>query len=115
IRAVSAGGGLGQTGGAIAPRRVSIAARYEFARRAGQSRGRPDPRPAGRAFCVGRAVRGGFYGDYPDLSNLDRNGNMKYTVDFRSLYATVLERWLGQDSAATDTMLGATYPRLGFL
>ena len=46
---------------------------------------------------------------------LDRNGNMKYTVDFRSLYATVLERWLGQDSAATDTMLGATYPRLGFL
>ena len=40
---------------------------------------------------------------------------MNYTIDFRSLYATVLERWLGQDSAATDTMLGATYPRLGFL
>jgi hypothetical protein len=40
---------------------------------------------------------------------------MKYTVDFRSLYATVLDRWLRQDPAATDVMLGATYPRLGFL
>ena len=47
--------------------------------------------------------------------NLDGNGNMKYTVDFRSLYATVLDRWLGQDPAATDSLLGATYARLGFL
>jgi len=39
---------------------------------------------------------------------------VKYTVDFRSLYATVLDRWLGQDPAATDARLGATYPGSGF-
>jgi len=40
---------------------------------------------------------------------------MKFTTDFRSLYATVLERWLGQAATTTDTLLGSTYPRLGFL
>ena len=104
-----------QTADGNAQERVMILAWSEFGRRVAENKGGTDHGTAGLSFCVGRAVRGGFYGDYPDLSTLDRNGNMKYTVDFRSLYATVLERWLGQDSAATDTMLGATYPRLGFL
>jgi uncharacterized protein (DUF1501 family) len=104
-----------QTADGSAQDRVMILAWSEFGRRVAENKGGTDHGTAGLSFCVGRAVRGGFYADCPDLSNLDRNGNMKYTVDFRSLYATVLERWLGQDSAATDTMLGATYPRLGFL
>lgn len=63
---------------------------------------------------------GGFYGNYPDLTDLDANGNMRFTVDFRSLYATALERWLGLTAAQTDSLLaqGAAvppYPRLGFL
>src|SRR5439155_8117813 len=102
-----------QTADGNAQERVMILAWSEFGRRVAENKGGTDHGTAGLSFCVGRAVRGGFYGDYPDLSNLDRNGNMKYTVDFRSVYATVLERWLGQDSAATDTMLGATYARLG--
>jgi len=105
----------GQTADGNAQERVMSLAWSEVGRRVAENKGGTDHGTAGLSFCVGRAVRGGFYGDYPDLSTLDRNGNMKYTVDFRSLYATVLERWLGQDSAATDTMLGATYPRLGFL
>ncbi|HEX7490038.1 MAG TPA: hypothetical protein VF341_14110 [Anaeromyxobacteraceae bacterium] len=40
---------------------------------------------------------------------------MKHTTDFRSLYATVLERWLGHAATTTDALLGASYPRLGFL
>jgi uncharacterized protein (DUF1501 family) len=60
-------------------------------------------------------VTGGVHSAYPDLTSLDRNKNMVFTVDYRSLYATVLERWLGEPVAATDALLDATYPRLGFL
>jgi hypothetical protein len=92
----------------------------EFGRRVQQNENGTDHGTAGLAFCVGRGVSGGFYGAYPDLGDLDPNGNMKYTLDFRSLYATVLERWLGLPAAQTDALLlqGAPlppYPRLGFV
>jgi uncharacterized protein (DUF1501 family) len=95
--------------------RVMVLGYSEFGRRVAENKGGTDHGTAGLSFCVGNAVRGGFYGAYPDLGNLDANGNMKFTVDFRSLYATVLERWLGVAPAATDASLGATYPRLDFL
>lgn len=95
--------------------RVMILAYSEFGRRVQENNGGTDHGTAGLSFCVGKAVKGGLYGAYPDLSNLDANGNMKFTTDFRSLYATVLDRWLGQATAATDGLLGSSYPRLGFL
>jgi len=95
--------------------RVIVLGYSEFGRRVAENKGGTDHGTAGLSFCVGNAVRGGFYGVYPDLGNLDANGNMKFTVDFRSLYATVLDRWLGVAPAATDASLGATYPRLDFL
>jgi uncharacterized protein (DUF1501 family) len=104
-----------QTADGNAQDRVMILTWSEFGRRVAENKGGTDHGTAGLSFCVGKAVRGGIYGDYPDLANLDKNGNMKYTVDFRSLYATVLDGWLAQDPAATDAMLGANYPRLGFL
>jgi uncharacterized protein (DUF1501 family) len=48
-------------------------------------------------FLVGGGVNGGLYGTYPSLSNLDSNGDLQYTVDFRQVYATVLQDWLGAD------------------
>jgi uncharacterized protein (DUF1501 family) len=95
--------------------RVMILAYSEFGRRVQENNGGTDHGTAGLSFCVGKAVKGGFYGAYPDLGTLDANGNMKFTTDFRSLYATVLERWLGQSAPATDSLLGSAYPRLGFL
>jgi uncharacterized protein (DUF1501 family) len=95
--------------------RTMILAWSEFGRRVPENDGGTDHGTAGLAFCVGRAVNGGFQSDYPDLTKLDNNANMKFTIDFRSLYATVLERWLGVDPAAVDAILGAAYPRLGFL
>jgi uncharacterized protein (DUF1501 family) len=100
--------------------RTMILAWSEFGRRVQQNENGTDHGTAGLALCVGRSVTGGFYAPYPDLSDLDGNGNMKFTVDFRSLYATVLERWLGLSAAATDAVLlqGApvtAYPRLGFV
>jgi uncharacterized protein (DUF1501 family) len=104
-----------QTAAGNAQDRVMILAYSEFGRRVQENNGGTDHGTAGLSFCVGNAVLGGLYGAYPDLGNLDANGNMRYTVDFRSLYATVLDRWLGQAPSATDSILGRSYERLGFL
>jgi uncharacterized protein (DUF1501 family) len=63
-------------------------------------------------FALGGAVRGGVYGEAPDLAHLDAGGNMKFAVDFRSLYATALERWWQIDSRE---ILGGRFAPLGFL
>jgi uncharacterized protein (DUF1501 family) len=49
-------------------------------------------------FLLGGRVKGGLYGMAPALARLDGNGNLPFAVDFRDLYATVLERWWGADS-----------------
>jgi uncharacterized protein (DUF1501 family) len=67
---------------------------------------------AGAHFIVGNAVRPGIYGGPPNLANLDSNGNRTIANDFRAYYGTILQDWLGADSAA---ILGAGYPNLGFL
>jgi len=103
------------TASGTAQDRVMILGYSEFGRRVQENDGGTDHGTAGLSFCVGRAVKGGIYGGYPDLGNLDGNGNMRFTTDFRSLYATVLDRWLGQATSATDSLLGSSYPRLGFL
>jgi uncharacterized protein (DUF1501 family) len=99
----------------VAQDRVMILAYSEFGRRVQENNGGTDHGTAGLSFCVGKAVKGGLYGGYPDLTSLDANGNMKFTTDFRSLYATVLDRWLGQGTTSTDSLLGTAYPRLSFL
>ena len=50
-------------------------------------------------FLIGGRVNGGLYGAYPSLSNLDSNGDLQHTVDFRQVYASILEDWLGTDPA----------------
>ncbi len=62
-------------------------------------------------FAMGGKVKGGFYGNPPSLTNLD-DGNLKYTTDFRTVYATVLERWLAADSNA---VLDGTFAPVPFL
>ncbi len=59
-------------------------------------------------FVAGGQVRGGLYGQAPQLGALE-GGNLRHAVDFRSLYATAIERWWGADSART---LGGRFERL---
>ena len=67
----------------------------EFGRRVHDNVGGTDHGAAGAAFAIGEPVRGGIYGEYPSLKEADlTDGNLAYTVDFRSAYSTVLERWL---------------------
>ncbi|HZS01528.1 MAG TPA: DUF1501 domain-containing protein [Chloroflexota bacterium] len=62
-------------------------------------------------FLLGAGLKGGLYGAQPPLDDLD-NGDLRYQVDFRAVYATALERWLG---AGADAVLGASYPLLDFV
>jgi uncharacterized protein (DUF1501 family) len=90
--------------------RVVLMVYSEFGRRpqsnvsAGTDHGTAAP-----VFLIGDNVNGGFHSDYPSLTNLDGNGNLRPTCDFRSIYATVLDQWLGADSGA---VLGANYSKL---
>lgn len=66
----------------------------EFGRRARENlSGGTDHGTAAPHFVTGGAVRGGLYGKAPDLGDLD-NDDLKHTMDYRSLYAAMLENWL---------------------
>lgn len=72
----------------------------EFGRRAQENASNgTDHGTANAHFVMGGRVKGGIYGQAPQLDRLD-NGNLVHAVDFRSLYATVLHNWWGLDSAA---------------
>ena len=68
----------------------------------------------GRASCLfvaGEGVKGGLYGQYPSLTHLDQ-GDLKHTVDFRGVYASVLEGWL---KTSAKPVLRGDFPKLGFI
>jgi uncharacterized protein (DUF1501 family) len=46
-------------------------------------------------FLAGKPVKGGHYGEMPSLTALDAGDNLAYTTDFRRVYATVMQGWLG--------------------
>ena len=65
---------------------------------------------AGPMFLIGKPVRGGHYGEPPSLTVLDDGDNLIHTVDFRRVYATAIEGWLGFDGA--NDILGGEFPPL---
>lgn len=84
----------------------------EFGRRVHENaNGGTDHGTASEMFLLGKSVKGGLYGSYPSLTDLDQ-GDLKYTTDFRAVYATVLDRWLGADS---EVVLGKRYEDLKFI
>ena len=61
-------------------------------------------------FVVGKGVKGGFVGQHPSLTDLD-DGNLKMTTDFRRVYATMIEEWLGYRD--TQAILKGRFEPLG--
>lgn len=86
----------------------------EFGRRpAENASGGTDHGTASVMFVAGPKVKGGrFYGEQPSLADLDTNGNLKFDLDFRQVYATVLERVIGTDPAP---VLGGKFEVLDFV
>jgi uncharacterized protein (DUF1501 family) len=71
----------------------------EFGRRVKDNGAGTDHGAGSVAFAIGDGVKGGMYGEYPSLKKDDLTlGNLKYNVDFRSTYASVLDRWMNIDS-----------------
>jgi uncharacterized protein (DUF1501 family) len=93
----------------------------EFARRVAENGSQgTDHGEGGVMMVLGGGVRGGIYGTSPDLNPFAGNptlssggGDVRWDIDFRRVYAEVLDRWLGADSAA---ILGGDFrQRVGFL
>ncbi|MEI6082867.1 MAG: DUF1501 domain-containing protein [Verrucomicrobiota bacterium] len=84
----------------------------EFGRRVAQNASNgTDHGTAAPMFIFGDHLKAGVYGKHPSLTDLDR-GDLKFNTDFRSVYATVLENWLGAKSAP---ILGQQFEKLKFV
>ena len=87
----------------------------EFGRRpAENASGGTDHGTASVQFAMGGRVRGGLHGEMPGLDRLD-GGNLVHTVDYRSLYASVLRDWWQADAASAASVLGGRWPQLALL
>ena len=95
---------------------VLVVTYSEFGRRVEENGSKgTDHGTAAPMFAFGNPVVGGVYGPNPDLADVDGDGNLKHTSDFREVYATILSRWLGADAGATDAILGGTFTPVPFL
>jgi uncharacterized protein (DUF1501 family) len=93
--------------------KVLVATWSEFSRRPQENAsGGTDHGAAQAMLLMGNPVKGGFYGSAPSLGNLDGTGNLRFSVDFRSVYQEVLNTHLGADA---KEILGQTFDRVPFL
>ncbi len=84
----------------------------EFGRRPSENESRgTDHGTAAPLFVLGSRVKAGLHGRAPALA-LERNEDLAFSTDFRAVYATVLDRWLGTDARA---VLGGDYSPLAFV
>lgn len=80
--------------------RVMIEMWSEFGRRPKENGSEgTDHGAAGCAFVIGSQAQGEMVGEFPGLAKLDANDNLRVTSDFRGMYCSLLEQWLGFDSA----------------
>jgi uncharacterized protein (DUF1501 family) len=87
-------------------RRVRLMTFSEFGRRVQENGSRgTDHGAASCLFVAGPSVNGGVVGKHPSLADLDA-GDLKFHTDFRRVYATLLDGWLGCDGKA---VLGAAW------
>ncbi|MEM1325562.1 MAG: DUF1501 domain-containing protein [Bacteroidota bacterium] len=86
----------------------------EFGRRPRQNAADgTDHGAAAPVLLFGEGLNGSMIqGGRPDLNDLDQNDNIKYDVDFRDIYATILDYWLCIPSDTVDQVIGRVSPRL---
>ena len=90
---------------------VAIMVFTEFGRRIKDNGTGTDHGSGGGSFIIGEKVNGGLYAEYPPLSpDQWLNGeDMRHTIDFRGIYATMLDQWLGLDPVP---IVGGTYEQV---
>ncbi len=92
---------------------VTLLVFTEFGRRVHDNGSGTDHGSGGVAFVVGDAVKGGLYGEYPSLAP-DKllEGDLHYNNDFRSVYSTLIDKWLGLDP---NPIVGGAFEQMAFL
>ncbi|MBM3140352.1 MAG: DUF1501 domain-containing protein [Chloroflexi bacterium] len=90
---------------------VTILAFTEFGRRIRDNGSGTDHGSGGGAYIIGDRVAGGLYAEYPSIDPKDwlYGEDLRHTIDFRGIYGTVLEQWLGVDPAA---IVGGTFEQI---
>lgn len=89
--------------------RVVVLVFSEFGRRSYENAsGGTDHGAAAPMFLIGKKVKGGLYGPLPNLQDLD-DGDLKFGIDFRQVYASTLESWMGAESSV---ILGSEFQNL---
>jgi len=85
----------------------------EFGRRVRDNGSGTDHGAAGVTFVIGDKVKGGHYGEYPSLAaNKLVQGDLNPSMDFRSIYSTILDKWMGMDPVP---IVNGTYEQPAFL
>ena len=85
----------------------------EFGRRVRDNGSGTDHGAGGGAFVIGEQVKGGLHAEYPSLElDQQEDGDMRHTYDFRGLYSTILEGWLGVEAAP---IVGGNYEQIPIL
>jgi len=86
----------------------------EFGRRVKQNAANgTDHGTANNVFIIGENLQTqGFYNELASLNDLDENGDLKFEVDFRTIYATILSKWLNVDD---EEILNHTFEQLNFI
>ena len=95
-------------------RRVLTVTFSEFGRRVEENGSEgTDHGAAAPMLLIGPGLEGnGTVGEAPELGTFDRHGNLIPDTDFRSVYATVLSRWLCLDDGVVDLATGGTHPQV---
>ena len=85
----------------------------EFGRRVHDNGSGTDHGAAGAAFVIGEGVKGGEYGEYPSTNTEDlEQGDLVPNTDFRSVYTTIAENWMGLDA---NPLVGGTFEKPSFV
>jgi len=85
----------------------------EFGRRVRDNGSGTDHGAAGVTFVIGDKVKGGHYGEYPSLKAEKLvQGDLNPSMDFRSIYSTILDKWMGMDPVP---IVNGTYEQAAFL
>jgi uncharacterized protein (DUF1501 family) len=85
----------------------------EFGRRVHDSGSGTDHGAGGVAFVLGEKVNGGHYGEMPSMKAGDLvQGDLNPNMDFRSIYSTILDKWLGLNPAP---IVNGTFEKPAFL
>ena len=92
---------------------VTLLVFTEFGRRVHDNGSGTDHGSGGHAFVIGETVKGGLYGEYPSLEESKLlEGDLHFSNDFRGLYSTLLEKWMGVDA---KPIVNGTFEQMDFI